>query len=114
MTAQMERTYTTKCNFCRWPLQVIFITLHLADINALYKTAENISRQDVLLQLAVEIAADFREDCEQPATRINTKATLPKSDSHQRTSWQMGYWSKNKTIKICSSCEKYVWKHLSM
>ncbi|GFU06343.1 uncharacterized protein TNCV_4766221 [Trichonephila clavipes] len=71
--------------FCRWPLQVFFNILDLAGINAwiLYKqtTGENISRQDFLLKLAVELGADFREAREQPKQRKNTKGSLPKSST---------------------------------
>lgn len=114
MTDQMARKYTTKSKSCRWPLQVFFNILDLAGINAwiLYRqtTGENISRQDFLLQLAVELAADFREARGQQKERTNTKGTLPKSttNSYQRKTCQIGYCNENKTIKICSKCEKYV------
>ncbi|GFV34818.1 protein draper [Trichonephila clavipes] len=53
----------------------------IAGIDAwiLYKqtTGENISRQDFLLKLAVELGADFREAREQPKQRKNTKGSLP-------------------------------------
>ncbi|GFV67597.1 uncharacterized protein TNCV_4622771 [Trichonephila clavipes] len=72
------------------PLQVFFNILDLADINAwiLYKqtTGENISRQEFLLKLAVELGADFREAREQPKQRKNSKVSLPKStaDGYQQ------------------------------
>ncbi|GFT85574.1 uncharacterized protein TNCV_4253001 [Trichonephila clavipes] len=48
-------------------------------------TGENISRQDFLLKLAVELGTDFREACEQPKQRKNMKRSLPKSttDAYQ-------------------------------
>ncbi|GFX58041.1 hypothetical protein TNCV_4047991 [Trichonephila clavipes] len=51
-------------------------------------TGENISRQDYLLKLAVELGADFREAREQSKQRKNTKGSLPKSttDAYQLTS----------------------------
>ncbi|GFT18277.1 hypothetical protein TNCV_710841 [Trichonephila clavipes] len=61
----------------------------LASINAwiLYRqtTGENISRQDFLLKLAVELGADFREVREQPKQRKNTKGSSPKctTDAYQ-------------------------------
>lgn len=114
MTDQMARKFTTKSKSCRWPLQVFFNLLDLAGINAwiLYKqtTGENISRQDFLLKLAVELGADFREAREQPKERTNTKGSLPKSitDAYQRKRCQIGYCKETKTNKICSKCEKYV------
>ncbi|GFR29770.1 uncharacterized protein TNCT_21651 [Trichonephila clavata] len=65
MTDQMARKFTTKSKSCRWPFQVFFNILDLARINALilYKqtTGDNISSQDFLLKLAIELAAEFRE-----------------------------------------------------
>ncbi|GFQ83645.1 uncharacterized protein TNCT_189581 [Trichonephila clavata] len=73
----MARKFTTKSKSCRWPLQVFFNILDLAGINAwiLYKqtTGDNISRQEFLLKLAVELAADFREAHGQPKEKTNTK-----------------------------------------
>ncbi|GFW04581.1 uncharacterized protein TNCV_2225991 [Trichonephila clavipes] len=66
-----------------------FYVLDLAGINAwiLYKqtTGENISRQDFLLKLAVELGTDFRE-ARITKTKKNTKGSLPKSttDAYQR------------------------------
>uniref|UniRef100_A0A1A9UGH8 PiggyBac transposable element-derived protein domain-containing protein n=1 Tax=Glossina austeni TaxID=7395 RepID=A0A1A9UGH8_GLOAU len=114
MTDQMARKFTTKSNSCRWPLEVCFNILDLAGINVwiLYKqtTGENISRQDFLLKLAVEFAADFREARGQPKANTNMKRSLPKSttDANERKRCQIGYCKDNKTNKICSKCEKYV------
>ncbi|GFW14138.1 hypothetical protein TNCV_3547271 [Trichonephila clavipes] len=49
-------------------------------------TGKNISRQDFLLKLAVELSADFREAHEQPKQRKNTKGSMPKSttDAYQQ------------------------------
>ena len=91
-----------------------FNILDLAGINAwiLYKqtTGENISRQNFLLKLAEELAADFREAHEQPKQEKNTKGSLPKSttDAYKRMRCQIGYCKDNKTNKICSKCKKYV------
>ncbi|GFX29002.1 uncharacterized protein TNCV_3030451 [Trichonephila clavipes] len=74
--------------------EVFFNIPDLASINAwiLSKqtTGENISRQDFLLKLAVELGADFREAREQPKQIKNTKGSLPKSttDAYQR--WLKG------------------------
>lgn len=114
MTDQMARKFTTKSKSCRWPLQVFFNILDLAGINAwiLYKqtTGDNISRQDFLLKLAVELADDFRVAREQPKEKANTKRSLPNpvTDSNKRRRCQIGYCKENKTNKICSNCKKFV------
>ncbi|GFY21814.1 uncharacterized protein TNCV_1169581 [Trichonephila clavipes] len=93
-------------NSCRWHLQVLFKILDLVGINAwiLCKqtTGENISRQDFLLILAVELGANFREARDQPKERKNTKGSLPKSttDAYQRKRCQIGYCKENKTNKF--------------
>ncbi|GFQ69769.1 uncharacterized protein TNCT_113551 [Trichonephila clavata] len=72
-----------------------FNILDLAGINTwiLYKqtTGYNISRQDFLLKLAVELAADFREARGQPKEKTNSKRSLPKSttDANQRKRCQI-------------------------
>ena len=62
----MSRKYSVKSKSRRWPLQVFFNILDLVGINAwiLYKetTGERISRQDFLLKLAENLAADFIEE----------------------------------------------------
>jgi hypothetical protein len=114
MVDQMARKYSTKSKSHRWPLQVFFNILDLAGINAwiLYKetTGENISRQDFLLQLAVELAADYREAREKQIIITNTEITSINSttDSNKRKTCQIRYCKDNKTTKICSKCEKYV------
>uniref|UniRef100_A0A0K0FRH2 Probable ATP-dependent RNA helicase DDX46 (inferred by orthology to a zebrafish protein) n=1 Tax=Strongyloides venezuelensis TaxID=75913 RepID=A0A0K0FRH2_STRVS len=74
----MARKYSVKSKSCRWSLQIFFNILDLARINAwvLYKqvTGEEISRQEFLFQLAVELAAEYqnsREKEDKPKTLIN-------------------------------------------
>uniref|UniRef100_A0A0N5B2V0 Tnp_zf-ribbon_2 domain-containing protein n=1 Tax=Strongyloides papillosus TaxID=174720 RepID=A0A0N5B2V0_STREA len=62
--------------------------------------------QDFLFQLAVELAAKYRESREKedkPKTLINIS-----SDSRVRKTCQVRYCKDNKATKICLKCKKYV------
>ena len=75
----MARKYSVKAGTRRWPLQVFYNILDLATINAwiLYKetTQVNISRKDVIFQLAEELRSNYRGDVENtsiPLSKIHT------------------------------------------
>lgn len=65
---QMGRKYCVKSKNFRWPLQVFFNILDLAEINAwvLYEetTGETISRQEISFQLASELGDAYKKSQE--------------------------------------------------
>ncbi|KAF8789746.1 hypothetical protein HNY73_007663 [Argiope bruennichi] len=74
---------------------------------------ENILRQDFLLQLAVELAADFREAHEQPKGRTNTKRSMPKSitDSYQQKLEIKLELRLDKTVEYCRAKQIRIMSH---
>ncbi|KAL2745594.1 piggyBac transposable element-derived protein 4-like [Vespula maculifrons] len=64
---EVRRKYSVKLKPCKWPLQefLIFYLVNLVEINAwiMYKetTREEISRQELLFQLAIELGAKSSE-----------------------------------------------------
>ncbi|XP_071871615.1 uncharacterized protein [Bombus fervidus] len=107
---QMTKKYSVKFESRRWSLQVFFIILDLAGINAwiLYKetTGEQISRKDFMFQLADELVAGNEKS--RIGQRVSEIQSTSKYSPYPRKSCQIGYCNNNKTNAICDLCQKHV------
>lgn len=110
-TNRMTRNYTVKSKCRRWPLQVFFNILDLAALNAwiLYKetTAEEISRQEFLFQLAEELAVEYQKELQIGKEDQAKQVINISTGSCGRKSCQIRYCKDNKTTKTCLKCKKY-------
>lgn len=64
---------------------------------------ENISRQDSLFQLTMELGATFQESREE----IHVPKPSTSSDLYIRKTCQVKYSNDFETMKICSRCKRY-------